>query len=88
MLVDMHPDVAKMVWKFNSWLHQVDYSGFKQKLILKEEYKNITDNKINEYGMKIVKIPEELRNTENDNREYIEDHINEFERIDNTYIYL
>ena len=87
MLVDMHPDVTKLVWKFNRWHHQVDYSGFKQKLILKEEYKN-TDNKINEYGMKIVRIPEELCNTEKDNREYIENHINEFERIDNTYIYL
>ena len=88
MLVDMHPDVTKLVWKFNRWHHQVDYSGFKQKLILKEEYKNITDNKINEYGMKIVRIPEELCNTENDNREYIENHISEFERIDNTCIYL
>ena len=88
MLVDMHPDVTKLVWKFNRWHHQVDYTGFKQKLILKEEYKNNTDNKINEYGMKIVRIPEELCNTENDNREYIENHIDEFERIDNTYIYL
>lgn len=35
MLEDMHPDVAKVVWKFNRWHHQVDYSGFNQRLLLK-----------------------------------------------------
>lgn len=28
-LVELHPDVTKMAWKFNRWHHQVDYSGFK-----------------------------------------------------------
>lgn len=32
MLEKMHPDVAKVVWKFNRWHHQVDYSNFTQKL--------------------------------------------------------
>jgi hypothetical protein len=57
MLKDMHPDVTEVVWKFNRWHHQVDYSGFKQKL------NSITDlsilPKINNYGMKIIKTNEE-----------------------------
>ena len=64
------------------------YAGFARIYVLATEIVAYTDNKINEYGMRIVRIPEELCNTENDNREYIENHINEFERIDNTYIYL
>lgn len=56
MLKDMHPDLTEVVWKFNRWHHQVDYSGFNQKL------KPITDlrllPKINNYGMKIIKTKE------------------------------
>ena len=33
MQVAMHPDVSRLVWKFNRWHHHVDYSGFKQRLI-------------------------------------------------------
>lgn len=29
MLVRVHPDVSRMVWKFDRWHHHVDYSGFK-----------------------------------------------------------
>lgn len=37
MLVDMHPDVARMVWKYDRWHHHVDYSVFrKNKLKLKK----------------------------------------------------
>ena len=28
MLVDMHPDCAELVWKFNRWHHHVDYKRF------------------------------------------------------------
>lgn len=35
MLKDMHPDVTEVVFKFHRWHHQVDYSGYKQKLIPK-----------------------------------------------------
>ena len=28
MLVRLHPDVAKLVWKYGRWHHQVDYSSF------------------------------------------------------------
>lgn len=88
MLVDMHPDVAKMVYKFNRWHHQVDYSGFKQKLILKDNIK-LNENDY-ENNMKIVRIPREICNTELDVREYIEKkYYNEDEcRIDDTNIYI
>ena len=56
MLKDMHPDVTDVVWKFNRWHHQVDYSGFKQRL------NSIVDlsllPKVNNYGMKIIKTNE------------------------------
>lgn len=77
MLVDMHPDVAKLVWKFSRWHHEVDYSGFKQELKLKEEYKNILEEKkgvINEHGVRIVRIPKEDVRTEKDNLDYILEH--------------
>lgn len=68
MLEDMHPDVAKLVWKFNRWHHQVDYSGFKQELIRKENVH--IPNKVNNYGMFIIKT-EETDTT--DSRSYLEE---------------
>lgn len=35
MLEKLHPDVAKVVYKFNRWHHHVDYSVFKKKQINK-----------------------------------------------------
>jgi hypothetical protein len=50
MLVDMHPDVARVVWRYGRWHHHVDYNPFKKnKLKLKD---NLTLSKsVNEYGM-------------------------------------
>jgi len=49
-LVDMHPDVVKMTWKFNRWHHQVDYRPFKaNKLIKKPDL--VVQKGINNYGM-------------------------------------
>ena len=49
-----HPDVVKIVWKFNRWHHQVDYRPFKaNKLILKEGVE--IPKGVNNYGMKLVK---------------------------------
>ena len=53
MLADMHPDVAKVVWKWNRWHHHVDYTPFKNnKLILK---KDEVLEKTNEFGMRLIK---------------------------------
>lgn len=87
MLVDMHPDVTKLVWKFNRWHHYVDYSGFNQQLKLKKEI--ILNDNTNEYNMKMVRIPKDICNTENDNRKYIESNFgNDNCRIDNTSLFL
>jgi hypothetical protein len=65
MLVNMHPDVAKLVWKFNRWHHSVDYKPFRDnKLILKKGIK--LPKGINNYGMIlrpqwIKEIPQELK---------------------------
>ncbi len=39
MLAEMHPDVARVVWRFGRWHHYVDYSGFKSlRPIRREDY--------------------------------------------------
>ena len=54
MLVDMHPDVAKIVWKYGRWHHYVDYAPFKKnKLRLKAGTE--LPKGVNNYGMKLVK---------------------------------
>ena len=53
MLVDMHPDVATLVWKYGRWHHFVDYTPFKvNKLKLKEGV--VLPEGSNEYGMELV----------------------------------
>ena len=87
MLEDMHPDVAKVVWKFSRWHHEVDYSGFKQELKIKDEFKNLSEE-TNEHGQIIVRIPDEWVGTEKDCAKYILEHKDELERVDNTSIFL
>lgn len=53
MLVDLHPDVSKVVWKFNRWHHHVDYSRFKRNKLIKKP-NLIIEEKINNYGMKLI----------------------------------
>lgn len=48
-LVDQHPDVTKITWKWGRWQHHVDYRGFKQKLIRKPGV--IIPEGINNFGM-------------------------------------
>ncbi len=53
MLADMHPDIAKVVWRFNRWHHHVDYKQFKKNKLIKKQ--NIfIPKKINNYGMKLI----------------------------------
>jgi hypothetical protein len=45
MLVKVHPDVSKLVWRFRRWHHHVDYRPFKNLgLIRKDDYKIPTEN--------------------------------------------
>jgi len=55
MLAELHPDVAKVVWKFNRWHHSVDYRSFKKNELKKKKGLKIKKG-INNYGMKVVKI--------------------------------
>ena len=51
MLAEMHPDIAKVVWKFNRWHHHVDYRQFKN-----NKLNRITEPKdvVNNYGMALI----------------------------------
>jgi len=55
MLADLHPDVAKVVWRFNRWHHHVDYKPFsKNRLIKRDDV--VASKKINNYGMELVDV--------------------------------
>lgn len=53
MLVDMHPDVASMVWRYGRWHHHVNYEPFKKN---KLRYKPnvVVKRGVNNYGMKLI----------------------------------
>lgn len=52
MLIDLHPDVARMVWRFKRVHHHVDYSSFKANKLIKR--KDLPEfDKINNYGMRL-----------------------------------
>lgn len=53
MIAKLHPDVAKVVWRFNRWHHHVDYRKFKKNKLKRKKGLNISD-KNNEYGMQLV----------------------------------
>lgn len=55
-LVDLHPDVAKVVWRFNRWHHHVDYSSFKKNNKLKLKSGLEIPNRVNNYGMKLIEV--------------------------------
>lgn len=52
MLASMHPDVAKVVWRFNRWHHHVDYRQFKKNKLIKIDTNNY--KKINNYNMRLI----------------------------------
>lgn len=69
MLKEMHPDVTEVVYKFSRWHHSVNYSGFTQKLKLKNGISLDGLPKINDYGMVVIPTNEEKTN---DTKTYIE----------------
>ena len=50
MLVDMHPDVARLVWRYGRWHHWVDYGPFKTNTPILKTGLNIP-TEVNNYGM-------------------------------------
>jgi hypothetical protein len=66
MLEEMHPDVAKVHWRFGRWHHYVDYSPFANNpLGNKKEYET------HEYNLEIVRITEEEHKNKNDSKSYV-----------------
>jgi hypothetical protein len=53
MIAKLHPDCAKVVWKFNRWHHHVDYRRFKKNQFIKKEDVFIGEG-VNNYGMKLI----------------------------------
>ena len=59
-LQEQHPDVAKVVWRWNRWHHFVDYSVFKRnKPIFKKDIK--IPKGIDNYGMKLKTYEEYVK---------------------------
>ena len=59
-LQEQHPDVAKVVWRWNRWHHFVDYSVFKRnKPIFKKDIK--IPKGIDNYGMKLKTFVEYVK---------------------------
>ena len=52
MQVKLHPDVSRLVWKFNRWHHHVDYGKFKKNKLIRKEDVEIKDE-TNNYGMEL-----------------------------------
>lgn len=57
MLADLHPDVAKVVWRFNRWHHHVDYRAFKKNKLIKHSCVDLDG--VNNFGMKLVRLTDE-----------------------------
>jgi len=55
MLADLHPDVSKVVWKFNRWHHHVDYRPFRANKLRRKEGLILPEGN-NEYGMVIRRV--------------------------------
>ena len=53
MLVDMHPDVAKMVFRYGRWHHHVDYSSFRNQHLIYKPGIDIQRSP-NNYGLKLI----------------------------------
>lgn len=55
MLVEQHPDVSRLMWRFNRWHHYVDYKRFAGNRLIRNPDAVIPEG-VNEYGMKLVRV--------------------------------
>jgi len=53
MIVDLHPDVSSVVYRFNRWHHLVDYKPFKKNVLIRNTNIPVA-SQINNYGMKLI----------------------------------
>lgn len=49
-LINQHPDITTMTWKWGRWQHVVDYSGFKKNRLIRRDSVNL-QNRVNNYSM-------------------------------------
>jgi hypothetical protein len=52
MLVDMHPDVSKVIFQYGRWHHHVDYRRFATNILVRDE-KIIVPSGINNFGLRL-----------------------------------
>jgi hypothetical protein len=52
-LVEQHPDVTKVTWKWGRWQHQVDYGPFKKNTPILRSGVTLTDE-VDDYGMRFT----------------------------------
>lgn len=55
-LREQHPDLVKVVWRYERWHHEVNYSVFKQKLERVKNYDQIVSKGVDNYNMKLLKL--------------------------------
>lgn len=55
MLAEMHPDVARVAFKFQRWHHEVDYSPFDKNRLKRVDGADVVEG-VNEYGMTLRQI--------------------------------
>jgi hypothetical protein len=55
MLAKLHPDVCRVVWRFNRWHHHVDYRPFKALKLIRRADIEIPVG-IDNYGMKLTQL--------------------------------
>lgn len=58
MLARVHPDVARVKWKFGRWHHDVNYKAFARKPRLKRKKGLEVSKGSNNYGMKLIEVGE------------------------------
>lgn len=58
MIANLHPDVARVVWRYNRWHHEIDYSPFRDNLLIRRNDLVIPEG-VNEYGMRLINLKEE-----------------------------
>lgn len=58
MLEEMHPDVARVTWRFNRWHHYVDYSPFRRNKPILRDGVSVPDG-VDDYGMILEQLDEE-----------------------------
>lgn len=55
MLVALHPDVARLTWRFRRWHHFVDYRPFQKNKLVRRRDATI-DAGVDNYGMELVTL--------------------------------